>query len=611
MSHHGWVDVINPQTLAPEGLKAPFGRLFASEDHQYNSLALALFAGPMGPLHRLTPLPAGGKPANLSGFTFLGQFIDHDLTEFRVIGRDFGIIPQNPTIGQRQHVLEDVRDPTQDLPSTTNGRSGKLDLDSVYGLLGAPQPELYDKDGLFLLYQPGPGTTAQSYVPDANVVPDIWRGNGYRNKRLIADPRNDENKLILQVHLLFERLHNKIHAARTGAPRAPSSLAFKDTRRQVEEVYRRIVLFDYLPRIVQADHIRAVLAKFARQETLFQAMNARNDGILRALGVAEKVIAQAVAIPVEFSHAVFRLGHTQLRNFYFLRQGFGVALFDTSRRGLDLRGDQPLLSHGVDPTTGTLEVRDFHLDWRLFFQVAPSASFTDAAGMVHPVPQHGEPLDAHLPPAIFRLPPPSIGEPPQSLAERNLRRGVDFGLPSGQSVAGQLADVYGFIQPLGREDLFPKGDFATFDELFALEPSLLWNTPLWFYMLQDAAVLAGKPQLGPVGGYIVAETLIGALLEASVDIVDDPRNPPVRAPAIAAMAGTLLGEFNTHRPTGEDVLDTNSALYWDKPVAGPADIFTMSQLVRYVTQDEVRPVLPSPCPPTDDTSDIEADVAGG
>lgn len=596
MSHHGWVDVINPKTLVPEGLKAPFGRLFASEDHPYNSLALALFAGPMGPLHRLTPLPAGGKPANLSGFTFLGQFIDHDVTEFRVIGSEFGIVPQNPTIGQRQHVLEDVRDPTQDLPSTTNGRSGQLDLDSVYGLLGAPQPELYDADGLFLLYQPGAGTTVSKYQHDPNVVPDIWRGSGFRNKRLIADPRNDENKLILQVHMLFQRLHNKIHATRTDVPRAPSSAAFKDTRRQVEEAYRRIVLFDYLPRIVQAAHIIAVLEKFQQQATLFQAMNARNDAILRRLRVDEKVIAGAVAIPVEFSHAVFRLGHTQLRNGYFLRPNESAPLFDTSRRGFDLRGDQPLLSHVVDPTTGALTIRDFHVDWRLFFQTAPQMTFTDPQGVAHDVPQHGEPLDAHLPPAIFRLPPPSIGEPPQSLAERNLRRGVDFGLPSGQSVAGQLAAVYGFIPPLGRDELFPSADFQTFEELFALEPSLLWNTPLWFYMLQDAAVLADRPQLGAVGGYIVAETLIGALLEASVDKVDDPSNPPVRAPAIAAEAGKRLGQFKKHRPTGTDVTDAASQLYWDKTVTTPDDIFTMSQLVRFVTQGEVAPTLPSPCP---------------
>lgn len=584
MSHHGWVDVINPKTLAPEGLKAPFGRLFASEDHQYNSLALALLAGPMGPLHTLAPLPAGGKPANLSGFTFFGQFIDHDLTEFRVIGPEFGIIPQNPTIGQRQHVLEDVRDPARDLPSTTNGRSGKLDLDSVYGLLGAPQPELYDKDGLFLLYQPGAGTTASSYVHDSSVVPDIWRGNGFRNKRLIADPRNDENKLIAQVHMLFQRLHNKIHAARADVPRAPTSAAFKDTRRQVEQAYRRIVLFDYLPRIVQTEHIRAVLAKFQRQETLFQAMNARNDAILRTLGVGEKVIAEAVAIPVEFSHAVFRLGHTQLRNGYLLRENAPSPLFDTSRSGFDLRGDQPLLSHRLDPVTGQLATRDFHVDWRLFFKVAA----TD--------PQHGEPLDGHLPPAIFRLPPPSIGEPPQSLAERNIRRGVDFGMPSGQSVAGQLAAVYGFIQPLGRDELFPPGDYETFEELFALEPSLLWNTPLWFYMLQDADAYRGGPQLGAVGGYIVAETILGALLEASVDVVDDPANPPARAGAIAAEAGTLLAAFEQHRPTGTDVEEAGSVLYWDKAVDAPADIFTMSQLVRFVTAGEAAPTVPSPCP---------------
>ena len=37
------------------------------------------------------------------------------------------------------------------------------------------------------------------------------------------------------------------------------------------------------------------------------------------------------------------------------------------------------------------------------------------------------------------------------------------------------------------------------------------NTPLWYYILAEAKVAAGGLNLGPVGGRIVAETLIGLL----------------------------------------------------------------------------------------------------
>ena len=41
---------------------------------------------------------------------------------------------------------------------------------------------------------------------------------------------------------------------------------------------------------------------------------------------------------------------------------------------------------------------------------------------------------------------------------------------------------------------------------------LTGNAPLWFYVLKEAEVLGGSQHLGPVGGRIVAEVLIGLLL---------------------------------------------------------------------------------------------------
>lgn len=495
MAHHGWIPVDDPRTLTPSGLQSPFGRLFEAADHSYSSMAISHLAGAGGPIEKagqavaVDKLPA--KPTNPAGFTFLGQFIDHDLTEFRVLSENDRIIPSNPVIGQRQRVLEDGA------PTCTNGRIGSLDLDSVYGLLGKAQPDLYDSSGLFLL--------------DSDQ--DIRRDTTFQNGRLIADPRNDENKLILQIHMLFQRLHNQLHAGKSGnaSEKCPGGSVFAETRRQVLLAYRRIVLHDYLPRIVQPPHLTAVLGKLAAGETFYQAMNRRATRAFQkhlgesaaasaAGGPSPNTVAggavpgteqdQLIAMPVEFAHAVFRLGHSQLRAGYQLRPGLGVPLFGVPT---DLRGNSKL----VDPAKNL----DFRVDWSLFF---------DKPGQE--TAQHGEPLDANLPAPVFRLPPPAIGEPPLSLAERNIRRGVDFGLPSGQQAASYLTSVYGGIPGVPASDLFPESEFRElFREVLAAEPAFAWATPLWYYMLRESGLYRDGPQLGAVGGLIVAETILGCL----------------------------------------------------------------------------------------------------
>lgn len=471
MAHHGWIPVLDPRAVTPSGLKSPFGRLFEAADHQYSSHAVALLAGAAGPIETggkadaAGPLPA--KPGNPVGFTFLGQFIDHDLTEFRVIGEDFRLIAVNPTIGQRQRVLEDGD------PTCTNGRLAKLDLDCVYGLLGVAQPDLYSDDGLFLL---GAGDK------------DILRGPAYRNGRLIADPRNDENKLIAQIHLLFQRLHNKVHQAKPVAlgDKGPGGNVFADTKLQIQNAFRRIVLHDYLPRIVQKVHLDAVLAKLAAKETFYQAMNKRaRKAFAKLVSISEEEETSLVAMPVEFAHAVFRLGHSQLRSRYRVNAANEFPLFDPQR---DLRGDEPITA-------------DFQVQWDLFF---------DKSG--GPPADHGQPIDGNVVGPVFRLPPPAITEPPVSLAERNIRRGVDFGLPTGQEVASYLTEVYGAIPGTPASGLFPDVDFvARYKEVLKVDPTLAWATPLWYFILREAGLYRGGPQLGAVGGLIVAETILGSL----------------------------------------------------------------------------------------------------
>ncbi len=555
MSHHGWVDIINIRTVTPDVLRSPFGRLFAAQDHDYNSHAISLLAGGLGPMQERTlngffkvgtaeeiDSPSKGKGTNPAGFTFLGQFIDHDLTEFRVIGDDLALIKVNPTIGQRQIVLEDLGRVEAARPTTTNGRTGVLDLDSVYGLLGGAQPDLFTPDGLFIMA----------------AGPDIERDSHYRNNRLIADPRNDENKLVVQVHMLFERLHNIIHDAKAGSneDKGATGSAFLATRAEVVEVFHRIVLHDYLPRIVHAAHLTLVLERLGQRRTLYQAMNRRAREALKAVGVDELGRGhRPVAMPVEFSHAAFRLGHSQLLNGYLLRVEDGnpvaVPLFNTGGGARDLRGNQPLVPDGSP---------SFLVDWGRFFKI-------EAAD-----PQHGNPIDGTLPDSVFRLPPPTIGEPPVSLAERNIRRGIDFGLPSGQEAAAALAEVYGYIPATARADLFPEVIHAQVPEVRDAAGNLQWETPLWYYILMEAGHDHSGPQLGPVGGLIVAETILGS-------IVEQRRRS---GETLAAIVTDLQDSYADNPPVaGVDEL-TSGDLAWNKALNGTADIFTMSQLVRYV-----------------------------
>jgi len=177
-------------------------------------------------------------------------------------------------------------------------------------------------------------------------------------------------------------------------------------------------------------------------------------------------------MPVEFSVAAYRFGHSMIRPVYDLNQivtnrpifipGEKVGELD------DLRGFRPL------PGAWTI-------DWSFFLENAPGKASK---------PQFSRKIDAKLAGGLFDLP----GFPNQesSLAFRNLKRGQALELPSGQSVAKRMG-----VKPLSGK------------QLGAPEP-----TPLWFYILKESEVTGGQQkgqQLGPVGGQIVAEVLLGLL----------------------------------------------------------------------------------------------------
>ena len=140
-----------------------------------------------------------------AGFTYLGQFIDHDIT---FDPTSFGTRARQPR-------------------NTVNRRTPRLDLDSLYGGGPALQPYLYEKHGLRrLLLAPGPPL-------------DLPRND--EDVALLGDRRNDENAIISQLHLLFARFHNRI---------ADDLGSFEKARKRVLRHYHWIVLNEYLPKVL-------------------------------------------------------------------------------------------------------------------------------------------------------------------------------------------------------------------------------------------------------------------------------------------------------------------------------------------------------------------------
>ena len=434
MSRHG--------IFEPRGINAPrsrfhergtFGRLFPSlpaflPDPQ-QLLELGKPGGVMDPAAEQNV----DNPATSAGFTFLGQFIDHDITF-------------DPT----SH-LEQQNDPE----AIANFRTPVLELDSVYGAGPAAQPQLYDNR---------PDKLGKLLIDDA-APNDLPRNS--QNTAVIGDPRNDENVIVSQLHVAFIKFHNAV-VDRLESEGVSARDRFERAQQLVRWHYQWIVLHEFLPHIVGQDMVDAVLAaphdrskkdkhrNGARGERKF--FKWRNEPF----------------IPVEFAVAAYRFGHSQVRPFYRLNAGFAAPLFDVNELG---KPDPNDLSGGHRAARRFVE-------WRRFF------ANLGAAGDL----QQSKRIDTVLSKPLFEL-PFIPAEQRRSLAQRNLLRGHSFSLPSGQAVACALE-----VDPLSPEDLEDVTDLGFDDE-----------TPLWFYILREADKRADGKTLGPAGGRIVAEVLIGLL----------------------------------------------------------------------------------------------------
>jgi hypothetical protein len=400
------------------------------------------------------------NPAVTAGFTFLGQFLDHDMT-----------FDPTSSLARRQ-----------DPEAIRNFRIPALDLDSVYGGGPVASPQLYDQtiDGgrTTLLVEEIPGSAAVSI--DGATRHDLPRNS--QHVALVGDPRNDENLIVSQLQLAFLRFHNRVVADVTAdlGPGYTAGEIFAEAQRVVRWHYQWLILHEFLPKTVgqaMVDDVLTAGPKFFKW---------RNDPF----------------IPVEFSVAAYRFGHSQVRPSY--RANFGTSASDLSQQFFALFLD-PIATDPDDPADlrgGRRAPRRF-IDWQTFFD------FGD--GRVRP----NKKIDSTLSTVLFHL----LGQPqgePTSLATRNLLRNLTMKVPSGQRVAQAMQ-----LPELAPGDL---DDLKTFD--------LHRRTPLWFYVLREAEATADGEHLGPVGGRIVAEVIVGLISgDRQSYLRQDPDWTPTYGPA--------------------------------------------------------------------------------
>jgi Animal haem peroxidase len=326
------------------------------------------------------------NPTHTAGTTFLGQFLDHDMTFdlTSVLG-----VPTSPE-------------------ATVNNRTPALDLDSVYGRGPAASPTLYQADRIKLRIESG------------GLFEDLPRNSD--GTAIIADPRNDENTMIAGIHAAMILFHNRVVDQLRSQGVAESQL-FTQARRLVTWHYQWIIVHQFLVEVIGADVVNDILRNGRRWY---------------------RPEPGPAFIPVEFQGAAYRFGHSMVRPSYRLNLAgnpdgtpFIGFIFD------------PVGDFEADPSDlrGGVRSRRRFVGWQTFFDFGPQ--FTDPNSTT-PAIKRNKRIDTKISTPLFRLPLGAIatGDPPTALAQRNLLRQLTWSIPAGQRIAQVIGAPMLLIQEL-------------------------------------------------------------------------------------------------------------------------------------------------------------------
>jgi Animal haem peroxidase len=514
--------------MFPELARARFGDTLVDEQKVMTAIADSMIRTKPDPGADIDEAePVDENPDIPSGYTYFGQFIDHDIT----------FDPASD--------LDRENDPG----ATEDFRTARLDLDSMYGRGPADQPYLYNPD---LTIKLGPDR-APDYLKTAGKKRfDVQRApldqSGEVEKKdqdcpraMIGDKRNDENNIVVQIHALWQRFHNKIMVelakpVEEGGNKRPGITglgAFNSAQRKVRWHYQWVVLHDFVCRIVGEDTFNEVYKNGKPELKYYKPAAARYP-----------------FMPVEFSVAAYRFGHSMVRPSYSLSAMIPHQFPDDPKKPLARLPifNMPFRCGLADTANGERNslngfrpLIDFWgIDWSFFLPGLNSETKLppDTKGLPFKTfvrPQHAYRIDTILVDPLANLPDQrneKIVER-RSLPVLNLQRGIALGLPSGQAVARRMG-----LTPLTDQELwFDAGNLTeqadrdrrskVYNDFHA---QLHENAPLWYYILREAEMVGrvktkfkddeGKPQapilggnhLGAVGGRIVAEVLFGLVM---------------------------------------------------------------------------------------------------
>ena len=419
-----------------------------------------------------------------AAFTYLGQFIDHDITArtdregpVTAIGNAEPIVPLDPDV-----VVRTLR----------NGRRSQFDLDSVFGdgpgLAGSVAGKdaktesqvLYDADLKLRVFDAGerfdlPGREQKT---DGNGKPVF--------AAVVADMRNDENINVSQLHTAFLKFYNRVYAAQSGTNVA----RYVRARQLVRWAYQCIVVNDYLMTVCDQGVVSDTLANGPR---FYGDMAGRSGAFM----------------PLEFSVAGFRFAHSMIRPFYRINDISGeVKLLDilgtnAKETNFDAGGDNQLVAERV-------------VDWKHY---------------VGPTAQRTRKIDTKIAHDLFTLPFRAPGDPILThLARSNLFRGYSLSIPTGQAIC----DGFG-VRFLSAAEILDGEDTAIKDIVEAAY--FHHRTPLWYYVLREATIQQSGERLGEIGSRLVCETMIGSLKQDANSYLNNRSDPAVRSNGIDVKPG--------------------------------------------------------------------------
>jgi hypothetical protein len=487
--------------------EGPFGRIFRAlppadygDTEQQSEAALMRLGAAIGadpdPIKDGPDPEESGIPA---AYTYFGQFVDHDLTF-------------DPTSSlQRQN----------DPDALVDFRTPRFDLDSVYGRGPDDQPYLYSDGRSFLLGRALTGEALGTPLA-ANDLPRSAAKAASptaQARAIIGDPRNDENVIVSQLQGLVLRFHNALAAAHR-------ELSFPEVQREVRFHYQWVVLHDFLPKIVSESVLRQVLPHHHKN----------TDPVADAPNLELYHPRNSAFMPLEFSVAAYRFGHSMVRPGYRLNDAVGP--FSIFPR---LTGFDEFPAHWA-------------IDWARFIDLErrPFGDENDAHNPGNSKRlQLAYRIDTSLVNPLTHL-PARVAETPKNLAQRNLLRGWRLRLPSGQDVARAmgvpvLADSDILIGKFTGDPADIKGDIVSQGgEAFK------GRCPLWAYVLAETEEVSvpvhttdglkhvKTRRLGPVGGRIVAETIVGLLAYDSSSFLNQN---PLWKPSLASSGSFGLREL--------------------------------------------------------------------